>query len=220
MASPPPAPSAPFSRRHRRRVASQQPLPVAGRLAHRVALSRLMRRSCVRKLGGGCQEGASHPGDRDGGGRAFSIVGCQGGWHGSSDAARLGPSLQCGIIPLPPRSPPCPSPLQLRLRTAFAVTLPNLIAAIPALRAAGITPRSSGGGGPEITEPMVFAWMPAAPHLSRRRLFRRLRRPLPRRPRHARRPAPTRTRLHPPLRPAIPRPSTHPDIPTLDSHRS
>lgn len=53
------------------------------------------------------------------------------------------------------------APIHMRLHTAFAVTLPNLLAAIPALRAAGITPRSSGGG-PEITEPMVFAWMPAA----------------------------------------------------------
>lgn len=53
------------------------------------------------------------------------------------------------------------SPIYLRLHLAFTCTLPDLIASIPRLREAGIPPRSSGGG-PEITEPIVFAWMPAA----------------------------------------------------------
>ena len=53
------------------------------------------------------------------------------------------------------------SPLFMRLHVAFQVALPQIEAAVPALRAAGITPRS-GGGGPEISEPVVIAWMPAA----------------------------------------------------------
>ncbi len=53
------------------------------------------------------------------------------------------------------------SPLFMRLHVAFRVALPQIEAAVPALRAAGITPRSSGGG-PEIEEPVVIAWMPAA----------------------------------------------------------
>jgi len=53
------------------------------------------------------------------------------------------------------------SPLFMRLHIAFRVELPQIEAAVPALRAAGITPRG-GGGGPEIEEPVVIAWMPAA----------------------------------------------------------
>ena len=53
------------------------------------------------------------------------------------------------------------APLHLRLHTAFTVSLDAVIAAVAALRRAGITPRSTGGG-PEISEPIVFAWMPAA----------------------------------------------------------
>lgn len=53
------------------------------------------------------------------------------------------------------------SPVFMRLHVAFRVTLPQVEAAIPVLRAAGITPRN-GGGGPEITEPVVIPWMPAA----------------------------------------------------------
>ena len=53
------------------------------------------------------------------------------------------------------------SPLFMRLHVAFRVALPQIEAAVPALRAAGITPRSSGGG-PEISEPVVIGWMPAA----------------------------------------------------------
>ena len=53
------------------------------------------------------------------------------------------------------------SPMQMRLHTAFTVTLADVIASVDALRRAGITPRA-GGGGAEIDEPMVFGWMPAA----------------------------------------------------------
>ena len=53
------------------------------------------------------------------------------------------------------------SPLFMRLHVAFRVALPQIEAAVPALLATGITPRSSGGG-PEIGEPVVIAWMPAA----------------------------------------------------------
>lgn len=53
------------------------------------------------------------------------------------------------------------SPLFMRLHVAFRVALPRIEATVPALRAAGITPRSSGRG-PEIEEPVVIAWMPAA----------------------------------------------------------
>jgi lactoylglutathione lyase len=52
------------------------------------------------------------------------------------------------------------SPMFMRLHVAFRVTLPYIEASISALRTAGITPRS-GGGGPEITEPVVIPWMPA-----------------------------------------------------------
>jgi catechol 2,3-dioxygenase-like lactoylglutathione lyase family enzyme len=53
------------------------------------------------------------------------------------------------------------SPLRLRLHTAFEAGLDAVIASVGALRRAGVTPRSSGGG-PEIDEPIVFGWMPAA----------------------------------------------------------
>ena len=53
------------------------------------------------------------------------------------------------------------SPVSMRLHVAFRVTLPQIEASVPALRAAGITPRN-GGRGPEITEPVVLSWMPAA----------------------------------------------------------
>jgi len=50
--------------------------------------------------------------------------------------------------------------LRLRLHLAFAVSLPELLAAPAKLRAAGITPR--GFGGAPVDEPQVIAWMPAA----------------------------------------------------------
>ena len=53
------------------------------------------------------------------------------------------------------------SPMFMRLHVAFRVTLPQIEASVPALHAAGITPRN-GGGGPEIAEPVVIPWMPAA----------------------------------------------------------
>ena len=53
------------------------------------------------------------------------------------------------------------SPLRARLHIAFEVTLEDAITSVTHLRAAGITPRSSGGG-PAIQEPIVLAWMPAA----------------------------------------------------------
>ena len=53
------------------------------------------------------------------------------------------------------------SPMFMRLHVAFRVTLPQIEASVPALRAAGIPPRN-GGGGPEIAEPVVIPWMPAA----------------------------------------------------------
>jgi len=53
------------------------------------------------------------------------------------------------------------SPMFMRLHVAFRVTLPHIEASISALSAAGITPRN-GGGGPEIAEPVVIPWMPAA----------------------------------------------------------
>ena len=53
------------------------------------------------------------------------------------------------------------SPIHARLHIAFAVGLEHVIASVERLRAAGITPRS-GGGGPAIEEPIVHAWMPAA----------------------------------------------------------
>jgi catechol 2,3-dioxygenase-like lactoylglutathione lyase family enzyme len=53
------------------------------------------------------------------------------------------------------------SPVRLRLHIAFQVDLAALVASVGLLRAAGVTPRA-GGGGPEIDEPRVFPWMPAA----------------------------------------------------------
>lgn len=53
------------------------------------------------------------------------------------------------------------SPVRLRLHIAFSVALDDVVRAVAALKARGITPRD-GGGGPEIAEPTVFPWMPAA----------------------------------------------------------
>jgi catechol 2,3-dioxygenase-like lactoylglutathione lyase family enzyme len=53
------------------------------------------------------------------------------------------------------------SPMFMRLHIAFRVALSQVEAAVPALRAAGLTPRN-GGGGPAISEPVVLTWMPAA----------------------------------------------------------
>ncbi len=52
------------------------------------------------------------------------------------------------------------SPLALRLHFAFQVTLDNAVAAVAALRAAGLRPRS--GTGEAIEEPEVLPWIPAA----------------------------------------------------------
>ena len=53
------------------------------------------------------------------------------------------------------------SPAFMRLHIAFSVTLDDVIRSVDALRLRGLTPRN-GGGGPEIGEPVVFPWMPAA----------------------------------------------------------
>lgn len=53
------------------------------------------------------------------------------------------------------------SPVQLRLHIAFRTTLEQVMAAPAYLRGKGVMPRR-GGGGPEIDEPVVFPWMPAA----------------------------------------------------------
>ena len=53
------------------------------------------------------------------------------------------------------------SPIQLRLHIAFSATLEQVIRAPAYLRANGIIPRR-GGSGPEIDEPVVIPWMPAA----------------------------------------------------------
>jgi catechol 2,3-dioxygenase-like lactoylglutathione lyase family enzyme len=53
------------------------------------------------------------------------------------------------------------SPLRLRLHIAFATELDEVRNSVAVLRAKGIVPRS-GGGGPEIGEPAVIPWMPAA----------------------------------------------------------
>jgi lactoylglutathione lyase len=53
------------------------------------------------------------------------------------------------------------SPVRLRLHIAFSVTLEAVIRSVDALRSRGLVPRD-GGGGPEINEPVVFPWMPAA----------------------------------------------------------
>ena len=53
------------------------------------------------------------------------------------------------------------SPISARLHIAFTVALDDVVGSVGKLRAAGVTPRS-GGGGAEISEPIVHAWMPAA----------------------------------------------------------
>jgi catechol 2,3-dioxygenase-like lactoylglutathione lyase family enzyme len=53
------------------------------------------------------------------------------------------------------------APIFMRLHIAFSATLPDVEASVARLRQAGIPPRSSGGG-PEIDEPIVYGWMPAA----------------------------------------------------------
>lgn len=53
------------------------------------------------------------------------------------------------------------SPVRLRLHIAFSTTLDAVISSLDVLRSRGIVPRN-GGGGPEIDEPVVFPWMPAA----------------------------------------------------------
>jgi len=53
------------------------------------------------------------------------------------------------------------SPVSMRLHIAFSVTLDDVIRSVDVLRLRGLTPRN-GGGGPEIEEPVVFPWMPAA----------------------------------------------------------
>jgi lactoylglutathione lyase len=53
------------------------------------------------------------------------------------------------------------SPVLLRLHIAFATDLEQVRNSVAVLRSKGIVPRS-GGGGPELDEPTVFPWMPAA----------------------------------------------------------
>lgn len=53
------------------------------------------------------------------------------------------------------------SPLRLRLHIAFSTELPQVRRSVAILKSNGITPRQ-GGGGPELDEPAVFPWMPAA----------------------------------------------------------
>ena len=53
------------------------------------------------------------------------------------------------------------SPIRLRHHIAFATELNQVVKSVATLREIGITPRS-GGGGPELKEPVVFPWMPAA----------------------------------------------------------
>jgi lactoylglutathione lyase len=53
------------------------------------------------------------------------------------------------------------SPLRLRLHIAFRTGLEQVVRSVHSLRSRGITPRL-GGGGPELDEPAVFPWMPAA----------------------------------------------------------
>ena len=50
---------------------------------------------------------------------------------------------------------------RMRLHIAFAVTVKDVVASVGRLRDAGVPPRAHGGG-PDIDEPLVFAWMPAA----------------------------------------------------------
>jgi lactoylglutathione lyase len=53
------------------------------------------------------------------------------------------------------------SPVRLRLHIAFATDLEQVRNSVVVLRSRGIVPRS-GGGGPELDEPAVIPWMPAA----------------------------------------------------------
>jgi lactoylglutathione lyase len=53
------------------------------------------------------------------------------------------------------------SPIRLRLHIAFRTELEEVRKSVAALRSKGIIPRA-GGGGPELDEPIVFPWMPAA----------------------------------------------------------
>ena len=53
------------------------------------------------------------------------------------------------------------SPVRLRLHIAFSTDLEQVRNSVAVLRSKGITPRA-GGGGPELDEPIVFPWMPAA----------------------------------------------------------
>ncbi|MGF6228817.1 lactoylglutathione lyase [Inquilinus ginsengisoli] len=53
------------------------------------------------------------------------------------------------------------APMSMRLHIAFSVDLPDVEASVASLRAAGLTPRRAGNG-PEIREPVVLTWMPAA----------------------------------------------------------
>lgn len=52
-------------------------------------------------------------------------------------------------------------PQYMRLHVAFAVSLEDAMEAPGRLRDAGVVPRDSGGGA-EVSEPIVFPWMPAA----------------------------------------------------------
>ncbi len=53
------------------------------------------------------------------------------------------------------------SPNRLRLHIAFRTELEQVRNSVAILRSKGIIPRS-GGGGPELDEPVVIPWMPAA----------------------------------------------------------
>jgi lactoylglutathione lyase len=53
------------------------------------------------------------------------------------------------------------SPIRLRLHIAFSTELEQVIRSVDVLRSKGIVPRLRGGG-PELDEPTVFPWMPAA----------------------------------------------------------
>ncbi|MFA1671710.1 VOC family protein [Rhizobium mongolense] len=53
------------------------------------------------------------------------------------------------------------SPINTRMHVAFQTTLDQIIRSPQYLRSKGITPRGFGGK-PEIDEPVVFPWMPAA----------------------------------------------------------
>lgn len=53
------------------------------------------------------------------------------------------------------------SPIRLRSHIAFRTELEQVRKSVAVLRSKGITPRA-GGGGPELDEPVVFPWMPAA----------------------------------------------------------